>query len=105
MEQTTLSPEEIEKLINTLEKNKHELERILSDSRQIATQVSGFTAKSANFEAILSALMQEDDMRRYIDLLDNTNKYLREILETLHFDMEVSRNFPFIINGGGKISH
>lgn len=105
MEQATLSLEEIEKLINTLENNKHELERILSDSRQIATQISRFTTITANLEAILSALMQEDDLKRYIDLLDSTNKYLREILENLYFDIEMRKNFPFVINGGGEITY
>ena len=83
MIQGTLSPEEVEKLINTFEKNKYELERIFSDLRQTANQASKCAAISANLEANLSALMQEDGLRRYIDLLDNTNKYLREILEIL----------------------
>lgn len=42
MKQGTLRPEEIEKLINTFEKNKYELERIFSDFRQTVAQASKF---------------------------------------------------------------
>ena len=90
-----INPTEIEKTINTLEMNKHELERIICDSHQIVANFSECPAIPEHFATILEAVIREDkSLKQYICLLDDINKYLLEI----QFDIESTKDAWFMLD-------
>ena len=88
-----INPTENEKTINTLEMNKHELERIICDSHHLVAKFSECPAISDHFASILEAVIREDNsLKQYICLLDDINKYLNKYLLEIQFDIESTKD-------------